>query len=85
MVDEDRARPADLAVDADTGRREMDVALMRMEARLDARRHHDDICEADEEIDMPESAAELAIRRHLEADIFLQLHHLADRLVLDRA
>ncbi len=73
----------ELAVDADTGRRELDVALMGVELRLDARRHHGHIGELLEKIEMPEGAAELAVGCDLEADILLHLDRLADRLVLD--
>ena len=83
MVDEDAVRARQLAVDAEARRRELDVAGMGVEARLDPRRDHGDVGELLEEVEMPEGAAELAVGDRLEAEPFLQLDRVADRLVLD--
>src|SRR5215472_10575946 len=85
VLGHDPLRVAELAVDPEARGHELEIAFLGMEARLHARRHHGDVGELLEEIEVPEGAAELAVGRALEAHVLLQLHDLSDALVLDLA
>ena len=76
---------AELAVDAHRGRRELDVALGVVELDRQVAGRLLDAVELVDEVHVPRGAAELAVGGRLQADVLLHAHHVADRVVLDRA
>src|SRR6478735_7757388 len=85
MVDENLARPRELADHLNGRWGVFDRPLLALEARLDLGWDHRDVAEALEEIDMPGVAAKFAVGDRGEAGVFLKPDRLADRLVLGRA
>jgi len=73
----------ELAVDPEPRRHELHVALLGVEMGLHLGRHHRHIGELLEKIEVPPGAAEFAVGRARKSDVLLQLHDLADALVLD--
>ena len=84
MVAEDAAVQPELAGHAQTGRREVDVALVAVEVHRDVLLDLLHAADLVHEVHVPGRAAELAVGDALQADVFLHLHDSADRVVLDR-
>ena len=77
---------ADPLADVHRRRRELDVPLLVVEGDLQRLvRHLAHPAELVDEVHVPRGPAELAVGGRLQSHLFLQLHHLADRLVLDAA
>src|SRR6185437_12316315 len=85
VLDEDRMRAVQLALDAETGRRHLGVALGGMEAQLQLVLDHADIADLLQEVAMPGGALILAVSGELEPDLLLHLDDRAHRILLDAA
>ena len=83
VVAEDRLRDAELAVDVQRRRRELDVALLVVEGDGDVAGLLRDPVELVDEVHVPGGAAELAVGRRTQPDLLLLAHGLPDRVVLD--
>ena len=83
VLAEDRLRDAQLALDVESGRRELDLAVLVHELDRDVSGLVRDPVELVDEVHVPGGAAELAVRGRAQADLLLHPDRLADRLVLD--
>ena len=83
VLAEDRIVDADLAVDLQRGRGEVEVAVGVAEVHLDLLVGLAHAVELVDEVHVPRRAPELAVGRGLQPDVLLHAHDVADRVVLD--
>ncbi len=83
VVDEDRLGARDLAHDPHGGRAARLGPLLVVERRRELRLVHLHIGDLQQEIDLPGLAVVFAVGDRLQAEILLQLDHVADGVVLD--
>src|ERR1019366_10611161 len=83
ILAEDALFELELAGDSQRCRGELDVALLVMKLNLEVILNLGRTTQLIQEIHVPRGAPELAVGNALQPDVFLHLHDVADRSVLD--